>query len=77
MSWFDFTIHLPIPVTNASDSPTRTKRYPEQTTMRGEMMMKRRGNDDEEEGESEIGKGKGDNEGGGETMTRSKVEMEE
>jgi hypothetical protein len=34
LSWFVFAIHLPLPLTDASDAATRTKRYPESTTKR-------------------------------------------
>ena len=37
-SWFIFSIPLPIPLTDAFDSATRTNRDPEAMTMRGDWM---------------------------------------
>ena len=36
LSWFVFVIYLPLPLTDASDAATRTKRHPEAMTKRVE-----------------------------------------
>jgi len=77
LSWFVFATCLPIPLTDASDPATRTKRHPKATTMKGDTTPKKGGNDDDEEREKDTEKREKENEEEGETTKKSRGQTEE